>query len=154
MDEIADWNAVKLLTVAVDRLRQWAQPGLLCIGDCAHAMSPVGGVGINLAIQDAVAAANLLALPLLRGTIREQDLRQVQARRSYPTRMTQAVQVFMHRRFIRPALGRQAPIRRLPLPLKLLQLFPWLRRIPARIVGLGFRPEHIRTPDSPAKAGK
>jgi 2-polyprenyl-6-methoxyphenol hydroxylase-like FAD-dependent oxidoreductase len=153
-NEIADWNAVKLLTVAVDRLRQWTQPGLLCIGDCAHAMSPVGGVGINLAIQDAVAAANLLALPLLRGTVREQDLRQVQARRSFPTRMTQAVQVFMHRKFISPTLGRQTPIRRLPLPFKLLQQFPWLRRFPARVVGLGFRPEHIRTPDSKSKATK
>jgi 2-polyprenyl-6-methoxyphenol hydroxylase-like FAD-dependent oxidoreductase len=153
-DEIADWNAVKLLTVAVDRLRQWTQPGLLCIGDCAHAMSPVGGVGINLAIQDAVAAANLLALPLLRGTVREEDLRQVQARRSFPTRMTQAVQVLLHRKFIGPSLGRQTPIRHLPLPFKLLQQFPWLRRLPARIVGLGFRPEHIRTPDSLAKSGK
>ncbi|HEY5254659.1 MAG TPA: FAD-dependent monooxygenase, partial [Acidobacteriaceae bacterium] len=121
---------------------------------CAHAMSPVGGVGINLAIQDAVAAANLLALPLLRGTVREQDLRQVQARRSFPTRMTQAVQVFMHRRFIRPALGRQTPVRHLPLPFKLLQQFPRLRRIPARVVGLGFRPEHIHTPDTLSKAGK
>ncbi len=153
-DEIADWSAVKLLTVAVDRLRQWTQPGLLCIGDCAHAMSPVGGVGINLAIQDAVAAANLLASPLLSGTVREEDLRQVQARRSFPTRMTQAVQVFMHRKFIRPALGRQTPIRRLPLPFKLLRQFPWLQRFPARIVGLGFRPEHIRTPDSESKATK
>jgi 2-polyprenyl-6-methoxyphenol hydroxylase-like FAD-dependent oxidoreductase len=153
-DEIADWNSVKLLTVAVDRLRQWSQPGLLCIGDCAHAMSPVGGVGINLAIQDAVAAANLLALPLLRGTVSEQDLRQVQRRRSFPTRMTQAVQVFMHRRFISPALARRTPIRRLPLPFKLLQQFPWLRRIPARIVGLGFRPEHIHTPDTQSQATK
>ncbi len=153
-NEIEDWNAVKLLTVAVDRLRQWSKPGLLCIGDCAHAMSPVGGVGINLAIQDAVAAANQLALPLLRCTVREDDLRQVQARRSFPTRMTQAVQVFMHRKFIRPALGRQTPVRRLPLPFKLLQQFPWLRRIPARVVGLGFRPEHIRTPDTKSKATK
>ena len=153
-NEIEDWNAVKLLTVAVDRLRQWSKPGLLCIGDCAHAMSPVGGVGINLAIQDAVAAANRLALPLLRGTVREDDLRQVQARRSFPTRMTQAVQVFMHRKFIRPALGRQTPVRRLPLPFKLLQQFPLLRRIPARVVGLGFRPEHIRTPDTKSKATK
>ena len=153
-NEIEDWNAVKLLTVAVDRLRQWSKPGLLCIGDCAHAMSPVGGVGINLAIQDAVAAANQLALPLLRCTVREDDLRQVQARRSFPTRMTQAVQVFMHRKFIRPALGRQTPVRRLPLPFKLLQQFPLLRRIPARVVGLGFRPEHIRTPDTKSKATK
>jgi 2-polyprenyl-6-methoxyphenol hydroxylase-like FAD-dependent oxidoreductase len=153
-NEIADWNLVKLLTISVDRLRQWARPGLLCIGDCAHAMSPVGGVGINLAIQDAVAAANLLANPLLRGTVGEQDLCQVQARRHFPTRMTQSLQVFMHRKFIRPALARQTPIRRLPLPFKLLKQFPWLRRIPARIVGQGFRPEHIRTPDTQSNSGK
>jgi 2-polyprenyl-6-methoxyphenol hydroxylase-like FAD-dependent oxidoreductase len=149
--EIADWNSVKLLTVAVDRLRRWSQPGLLCIGDCAHAMSPVGGVGINLAIQDAVAAANILASPLLLGTFSDQVLSQVQRRRSFPTRMTQGIQVFMHRKFIRPSLGKQTPILRLPLPLRLLQRFPWLRRIPARIVGLGFRPEHVRTPDSQLK---
>jgi 2-polyprenyl-6-methoxyphenol hydroxylase-like FAD-dependent oxidoreductase len=153
-DEIADWNAVKLLTVAVDRLNQWSQPGLLCIGDCAHAMSPVGGVGINLAIQDAVATANLLASPLRRGTVSVGDLRQVQRRRNFPTRMTQAVQIFMHRRFIRPALGRRTPIRRLPLPFRMLQRFPWLRRFPARIVGLGFRPEHIRTPDTQSQVTK
>ena len=151
MHEIADWNSVKLLTVAVDRLRRWSQPGLLCIGDCAHAMSPVGGVGINLAIQDAVATANILASPLLRGTVSDQVLRRVQRRRSFPTRMIQGIQVFMHRKFIRPSLGKQTTIRRLPVPLRLLQQFPRLRRIPARIVGLGFRPEHIRTPDSQAK---
>ncbi|MHB1935650.1 MAG: FAD-dependent oxidoreductase [Acidobacteriaceae bacterium] len=153
-DEIADWNAVKLLTVAVDRLRQWSQPGLLCIGDCAHAMSPVGGVGINLAIQDAVATANLLASPLLLGIVSDQDLRRVQRRRSFPTRMTQGVQVFIHRKFIHSALGAHKPVRRLPLPLKLLQRFPWLRRFPARIVGLGFRPEHVRTPESQPKLAK
>lgn len=153
-EEIADWNQVKLLTVTVDRLREWSRPGLLCIGDCAHAMSPVGGVGINLAIQDAVATANLLALPLLRGTVREQDLRQVQTRRSYPMRMTQAVQVFMHRKFISPALARQTSVRRLPLPFKLLRQFPWLRRMLARVIGLGFRPEHIHTSDAHSMPGK
>ena len=148
MNEITDWNSVKLLTVAVDRLRQWSKPGLLCIGDCAHAMSPVGGVGINLAIQDAVAAANILASPLTRGAVRDEDLQRVQRRRTFPTRMTQGVQVFMHRKFIRPSLGNRTPIRRLPFPLRLLKQFPLLRRLPARIVGLGFRPEHIATPDS------
>ena len=152
MYEITEWNSIKLLTVAVDRLRLWSQPGLLCIGDCAHAMSPVGGVGINLAIQDAVATANILASPLLLGIANSYHLNQVQRRRSFPTRMTQGVQVFMHRKFISPSLGNQTPIRHLPMPLKLLQRFPWLRRVPARIVGLGFRPEHVHTPDSQSKS--
>jgi 2-polyprenyl-6-methoxyphenol hydroxylase-like FAD-dependent oxidoreductase len=117
-------------------------------------MSPVGGVGINLAIQDAVAAANLLAFPLLRGTVGQQELHQVQRRRSFPTRMTQALQVFIHRKFLGPALERKTPIRRMPLPLKLLQQFPRLRRIPARIVGLGFRAEHIRTPAAKSTTAK
>jgi 2-polyprenyl-6-methoxyphenol hydroxylase-like FAD-dependent oxidoreductase len=151
VDELKDWNDIKLLSVAVDRLRQWSRTGLLCIGDSAHAMSPVGGVGINLAIQDAVAAANALAGPLLQGAVSDQILRQIQERREFPTRMTQGFQVFAHKRFIRPAMNNQAPIRTLPLPLKLLQRFPMLRRIPARVIGLGVRPEHIRTPD--VKAG-
>jgi 2-polyprenyl-6-methoxyphenol hydroxylase-like FAD-dependent oxidoreductase len=148
MDEITDWKAVKLLTVKVDRLRRWSRPGLVCIGDCAHAMSPVGGVGINLAIQDAVAAANLLALPLLGGAVRDKDLERIQRRRSLPTRLTQGVQVYIHRNFIHPALGNRKPIHRLPFRLRLLQQFPRLRRLPARIVGLGFRPEHVATPNS------
>jgi 2-polyprenyl-6-methoxyphenol hydroxylase-like FAD-dependent oxidoreductase len=108
-------------------------------------MSPVGGVGINLAIQDAVAAANILAEPLLRGPVTEGRLREVQKRREFPTRMTQAFQVFAHKRLLTPTLSRRTPVRRLPLLLRLLQRFPMLRRIPARIVGIGFRPEHIRT---------
>jgi 2-polyprenyl-6-methoxyphenol hydroxylase-like FAD-dependent oxidoreductase len=146
-NELREWDDIKLLSVAVDRLRRWSRTGLLCIGDCAHAMSPIGGVGINLAIQDAVAAANILAQPLLRGTVPDALLEQVQKRREFPTRMTQGFQVFAHKRFIGPALSNQAPVQKLPLPLKLLQQFPMLRRIPARMLGLGFRPEHLRTPD-------
>lgn len=145
--ELKEWDDIKLLSVAVDRLRRWSQTGLLCIGDCAHAMSPIGGVGINLAIQDAVAAANILAWPLLRGAVTDGLLREVQKRREFPTRVTQGFQVFVHQRFIGRALRSRGPIRRLPLPLKLLQKFPVLRRIPARMLGLGLRPEHVRTAD-------
>jgi 2-polyprenyl-6-methoxyphenol hydroxylase-like FAD-dependent oxidoreductase len=145
--ELKDWNDVKLLTVAVDRLRQWSRTGLLCIGDSAHAMSPIGGVGINLAIQDAVAAANILAEPLAKRAVSDQRLRDVQGRREFPTRMTQGFQVFAHKRFISPALRKARPMTRLPFPLKLLQTFPLLQRIPARLIGLGVRPEHVRTPD-------
>jgi 2-polyprenyl-6-methoxyphenol hydroxylase-like FAD-dependent oxidoreductase len=144
--ELKDWNDIKLLSVSVDRLRRWWRAGLLCIGDSAHAMSPVGGVGINLAIQDAVAAANILAGPLQRGRVTDERLRAVQRRREFPTRMTQGLQVFAHKRVIRRALNNETPLRRLPFPLRLLQRFPILRRIPARVIGLGFRPEHVRTP--------
>jgi 2-polyprenyl-6-methoxyphenol hydroxylase-like FAD-dependent oxidoreductase len=143
--ELRDWEAIKLLTVRVDRLRQWYRPGLLCIGDAAHAMSPVGGVGINLAIQDAVAAANLLAVPLREGRLTADDLRRVQRRREWPTRITQRLQIFMQNRVIRRVLsgaGQLTP----PLPIRLLARFPFLRRIPARLIGIGFRPEHVRTP--------
>jgi 2-polyprenyl-6-methoxyphenol hydroxylase-like FAD-dependent oxidoreductase len=146
--EWKDWNEIKLLSVAVDRLRRWSRPGLLCIGDSAHAMSPIGGVGINLAIQDAVAAANILWQPLMGPAVTDERLREVQKRREFPTRMTQGLQVFAHKRFLGPALSNQAPVRRLPLLLKLVQRFPVLRRIPARMVGLGFRPEHVRSPDA------
>ena len=139
MDELKDWNDIKLLRVAVDRLRRWWRSGLLCLGDSAHAMSPVGGVGINLAIQDAVAAANILVQSLLRGAVRDEQLREVQERREYPTRMTQRFQVFAHKHFLRPALSQTAQLRQLPLPFKLLRRFPVLRRIPARLLGLGFR---------------
>jgi 2-polyprenyl-6-methoxyphenol hydroxylase-like FAD-dependent oxidoreductase len=148
IDELKDWNDIKLLSVAVDHLRNWSRKGLLCIGDSAHAMSPVGGVGINLAIQDAVAAANILAGPLSKGAVSEELLGHVQRRREFPTRMTQGFQVFAHKRLLGPALANQAQIRRLPLPFQLLQRFPMLRRIPARAIGLGFRPEHVRTPDT------
>jgi 2-polyprenyl-6-methoxyphenol hydroxylase-like FAD-dependent oxidoreductase len=147
LSELKDWNDVKLLTVAVDRLQQWSRTGLLCIGDSAHAMSPIGGVGINLAIQDAVAAANILADPLTHGPVSDERLREVQRRREFPTRVTQGFQVFAHKRFIGPALRDARPITRLPLALKLLQMFPILRRIPARLVGIGVRPEHVRTPE-------
>ncbi len=146
--ELKDWNDIKLLSVAVDHLREWSRTGLLCIGDAAHAMSPIGGVGINLAIQDAVAAANILAKPLLYGEASNDELGRVQRRREFPTRVTQGLQVLAHKRVINPYLSGKAPIRRLPLPLKFLERFPVLRRIPARAVGLGFRPEHVRTPDT------
>ncbi len=146
--ELKDWNDVKLLSVAVDRLRQWSRSGLLCIGDSAHAMSPIGGVGINLAIQDAVAAANELAAPLAKGSVSDDHLRNIQSRREFPTRVTQDFQVFVHKRFIGPAMRNAQPISRLPFALKLLQMFPILRRIPARLVGMGVRPEHVHTPDT------
>jgi 2-polyprenyl-6-methoxyphenol hydroxylase-like FAD-dependent oxidoreductase len=143
MNELKSWDYIKLLTVRVDRVRQWCRDGLLCIGDAAHAMSPVGGVGINLAIQDAVAAANILAAPLSRGACSVRDLQRVQQRRELPTRLTQGMQVFIQDRLIRRVLGSNAQIA-LPAPLKLVKRWPFLRRIPARLIGLGFRPEHVR----------
>jgi len=143
--ELQTWEEVKLLTVQVDRLRRWHRPGLLCIGDAAHAMSPVGGVGINLAVQDAVAAANILALPLYEGRMTNAHLCQVQARREWPTKMTQRVQLVIQNRVIKKVLGSEAPLSP-PLLLRLLARVPFLPRIPARIIGLGFRPEHVRTP--------
>jgi 2-polyprenyl-6-methoxyphenol hydroxylase-like FAD-dependent oxidoreductase len=143
--EIADWSDVKLLSVSVDRLRQWYRPGLLCIGDAAHAMSPVGGVGINLAIQDAVAAANILAPRLKQGAVSEQDLRAVQQRREFPTRATQAMQVAVQKRVIGRVLEGTQKLSA-PLPLRLLRLMPFLTRLPARLIGIGLRPEHVRTP--------
>ena len=142
--ELQDWEAIKLLTVQVDRLRQWYRRGLLCIGDAAHAMSPVGGVGINLAIQDAVAAANLLAAPLRSDRLTTDDLRRVQERRDRPTRVTQRAQLFIQDRVIRRVLRsshRLTP----PLPIRLLARFPFLARLPARLIGLGVRPEHVNT---------
>jgi len=141
--ELAGWPDIKLLTVAVDRLRVWHRPGLLCIGDAAHAMSPVGGVGINLAIQDAVAAANILAPRLLKGGVTEDDLQRVQRRREFPTRATQQLQVFIQNRVIGQVLQSSAEPSP-PLLLRLLEWWPRLQRIPARLVGLGFRPEHVR----------
>lgn len=143
--ELQGWERIRLLTVQVDRMQQWAQPGLLCIGDAAHAMSPVGGVGINLAIQDAVAAANLLAAPLRAGRVTFDQLRQVQRRRDWPTRMTQRLQLLIQDRVIKPVLGETGPLNA-PWPLRLLVRFSFLRRIPARLIGVGFRPEHVRTP--------
>jgi 2-polyprenyl-6-methoxyphenol hydroxylase-like FAD-dependent oxidoreductase len=146
MSEIADWDQVKLLTVAVDRLKQWCRPGLLCIGDAAHAMSPIGGVGINLAVQDAVAAANVLAAPLRSNAVSVGVLEQVQWRREFPTRVTQRLQIAIQNRIISRVLGSDEPIKP-PLALKVLQYIPLLRRIPARLIGIGVRPEHIATPD-------
>ena len=143
--EIDDWDKIKLLTVQVNRLRQWYRPGLLCIGDAAHAMSPAGGVGINLAIQDAVASANLLADKLRQGNCGTDDLRRVQQRREWPARMTQAIQVFIHRRMFG---SKSDPGRALsfswPVRMLLWLLTPLLRRVAARVIGIGFRAEHIK----------
>ena len=146
-DEIRNWDDIRLLTVRVDRLLKWYRAGLLCIGDAAHAMSPVGGIGINVAIQDAVAAANILAEPLRNKTVTENDLKRVQERRLFPTRVTQAAQVFMQNRVLKPILGNTQQIS-VPFLLRLFQWFPFLRRIPARLVGVGVRPEHIKTVDA------
>jgi len=140
--ELADWEQVKLLTVRVDRLLRWWRPGLLCIGDAAHAMSPVGGVGINLAIQDAVAAANILAAPLSSGTVSISDLKAVQRRRDWPTRVTQRLQLAMQERVIARALVAEGSFKP-PLFMRLIAAFPALSRIPARLIGLGVRPEHV-----------
>jgi 2-polyprenyl-6-methoxyphenol hydroxylase-like FAD-dependent oxidoreductase len=137
------WEDVKLLTVAVDRLRRWWRPGLLCIGDAAHAMSPIGGVGINLAIQDAVAAANILAVPLSTGALQDKHLAAVQRRREFPTRVTQAMQVAVQNQVISRVLAKRGGRLRVPLFMRLLQRFPALRGIPARLIGVGVRPEHL-----------
>ncbi len=143
LEELRDWNDVKLLTVAVDRLRKWWLPGLLCIGDAAHAMSPVGGVGINLAIQDAVATANALAPKLKTGTLTDADLAAVQRRRTFPTQLTQWLQVQIQNRIISQALAAKKSTR-VPPFVRAFQKFRILRRIPARLVGVGVRPEHVR----------
>jgi 2-polyprenyl-6-methoxyphenol hydroxylase-like FAD-dependent oxidoreductase len=146
--ELDDWSKVAMLDVRVDRLERWHRPGVLCIGDAAHAMSPIGGVGINLAIQDAVAAANVLAAPLRNGaTPTESELQRVQERRMFPTKVTQAFQTFVQDRAIDP-LMRGVPITAPPLPARLFDKFPLLRRLPARLIGIGVRPEHVRTPDA------
>jgi 2-polyprenyl-6-methoxyphenol hydroxylase-like FAD-dependent oxidoreductase len=151
IDAIESFDDVKLLTVTVDRLPQWAKPGLLCIGDSAHAMSPVGGVGINLAIQDAIATANLLWKPLANGKPTLDDLNKVQARREFPVKVTQAVQVAIQNRIIAPALESDEPIKP-PFVLKLLKALPILRVIPAYAVGIGARPEHIHSPDRASRS--
>jgi 2-polyprenyl-6-methoxyphenol hydroxylase-like FAD-dependent oxidoreductase len=142
---IVDWDQVKLLTVGVDRLKQWYKPGVLCIGDAAHTMSPVGGVGINLAVQDAVAAANILAKPLLTGTLQLEHLRRVQQRRLLPVRVIQRIQVIAQNNIISSVLSSTEPLRLSPFVRWLMRrsFFP---RIPARLIGLGLRREHIQTP--------
>src|SRR5256886_2748367 len=142
--ELDDWSKIRLLTVQINRLRRWCRDGLLCIGDSAHAMSPAGGVGINLALQDAVATANLLAAKLKQGALPVADLEQVQKRREWPTRLIQAMQTFIHRRVV---TGRESKSGdSLPILLRLFQWFPALRSLPARFIGIGPRPEHIQSP--------
>src|SRR5262245_54421977 len=144
LTELKDWDDVKLLSVAVNRLATWARPGLLFIGDAAHAMSPVGGVGINLAIQDAVAASNLLAAPLRRGRLTLRNLEAVQERRLFPTQVTQWLQVQIQNNFLSRVLAsRTTPAA--PLPVRWLDGCPYLRRLPARLIGVGIRPEHVHT---------
>jgi 2-polyprenyl-6-methoxyphenol hydroxylase-like FAD-dependent oxidoreductase len=143
IEELAGWDEVHLLTVQVDRLKEWSRPGLLCIGDAAHAMSPIGGVGINLAIQDAVATANLLAGKLREGTFADADLAAVQRRREFPAKLTQRIQLFLQDRVIRNVLAADRPFEP-PFAVRLLGACPLLRRLPARLIGLGVRPEHVR----------
>jgi 2-polyprenyl-6-methoxyphenol hydroxylase-like FAD-dependent oxidoreductase len=145
VDAVSSWDDVKLLDVRLDRLTRWHQEGLLCIGDAAHAMSPIGGVGINLAVQDAVATARLLAAPLKAGTVTVRDLAKVQRRRLLPTVVVQGMQRFLHARALRPALAGDIEIARatkLPLPIRMVKRFPWLQRVPAYVIGRGIRPEH------------
>lgn len=141
-DAIASFDDVKLLTVQVNRLKTWWRPGFLCIGDAAHAMSPVGGVGVNLAVQDAVAAANILAEPLRTNTLTDADIAAVQTRREWPTSMTQRLQLAMQDNIITPALTATGELKP-PGMLRLISAVPWLARFPARLIGLGLRPEHI-----------
>ena len=145
--ELKSWDDVKLLSVTVDRLRKWWRPGLICIGDAAHAMSPIGGVGINIAVQDAVAAANRLVSPLRSGKATDADLQAIQERRMPAVRFTQWLQLAIQRRIISRVLeSRERP--KPPPFVKLFNSFPVLRRIPARLIGIGVRPEHIRTPEA------
>jgi 2-polyprenyl-6-methoxyphenol hydroxylase-like FAD-dependent oxidoreductase len=153
VDELKDWDQVKLLTVELDRLTTWHRPGLLAIGDAAHAMSPMGGVGINLAIQDAVAAANVLAGPMADGSEVDDLLWRVQRRRMLPTRIIQAMQRTAQNRIIDRVVLKNVPITRPPRIIRLMQRFPVLQRVPAWLIGMGIRREHIRSPDASARSG-
>ena len=144
LGELGSMDDLKLLTVGVDRLETWWKPGVLCIGDAAHTMSPVGGVGINIAIQDAIAAANILAAPLRAGRATDADLAAVQKRRLFPARATQAAQVFVQNRIIAPTLTSSGALK-VPFVLRLMQWLPFLRRLPARVIAMGVRPEHVHT---------
>jgi 2-polyprenyl-6-methoxyphenol hydroxylase-like FAD-dependent oxidoreductase len=149
--ELKTWDDIKLLSVSVDRLQRWWRPGLICIGDAAHAMSPIGGVGINMAVQDAVAAANRLAGPLKNGTVTIEDLHAIQERRTSPVRFTQWLQLTIQKHVVSRVLGMESQQRpKPPLFFKLFNIFPVLRRIPARLLGIGIRPEHVRTPEMTA----
>ena len=146
--DVKTWDDLKLLTVAINRLKRWARPGLLCIGDAAHAMSPVGGVGVNLAVQDAVATANLLAAKLANGCPSEDELDAVRKRREFPVRMTQRMQVVVQNNIISAALKPgDAPLKA-PLPVRIINAVPWLQGITARFIGLGVRPEHVHSPEA------
>ena len=146
VNELPDWNAIKLLTIKVDRLRKWYRPGLLCIGDAAHAMSLIGGVGINLAIQDAIATANILTVPLAEGCVTVDHLAKVQRRRALPSRLTQAFQVMVHKQLIAPILATPEQMQ-LSWPQRRILRSKLGRRIRGRIVGIGFRPEHVKSPE-------
>jgi 2-polyprenyl-6-methoxyphenol hydroxylase-like FAD-dependent oxidoreductase len=145
VDEIRDWDQVKLLTVHADRLLRWYRAGYLAIGDAAHAMSPIGGLGINVAIQDAVAAANILWKPLREGTISEADLARVQRERELPVKILQGFQSFVQRRFLKPTLDQTRPPT-IPLGARVIARVPFLRDLPARLVGLGIRRPHVQSP--------
>jgi 2-polyprenyl-6-methoxyphenol hydroxylase-like FAD-dependent oxidoreductase len=145
--ELKTWDDVKLLSVTVDRLKKWWRPGLICIGDAAHAMSPIGGVGVNMAVQDAVAAANRLAKPLAMGKMTDADLQAIEERRMLPMRFTQGLQLAIQRRVISRVLKTHERPKPPPF-LKLFGVLPILRRIPARLVGIGIRPEHVHTPEA------
>ena len=149
LGELRSFDDIKLLSVSVDRLDgTWSKPGLLCIGDAAHAMSPVGGVGINLAIQDAVAAANILAAKLLVGSTSDHDLEAVRQRRLFPVKVIQGIQVTIHNRVLKPRISGQQGKLATPWPLRLLDKSDWLRQWPARLIGLGVRPEHVHSPQA------
>ncbi len=146
ISDVKSWDDVKLLTVAINRLKRWTRPGLLCIGDAAHAMSPVGGVGVNLAVQDAVATANLLAAKLISGTPSEHELDAVRRRREFPVRMTQAMQVVIQNKLISVALKPGDRPFRPPLFARVINAVPWLQGITARFLAVGVRPEHVTSP--------
>ena len=149
ISDVKTWDDVKLLTVAINRLKRWTRAGLLCIGDAAHAMSPVGGVGVNLAVQDAVATANLLAAKLAIGCPDENELDAVRRRREFPTRMTQTMQVVAQNKIISVALDSANRELGVPLAVRLINALPWLQGVTARFVALGVRPEHVHSPASP-----
>src|SRR5262249_47486003 len=148
LDELKDWDDIKLLTVAVDRLHKWWRPGLLCIGDAAHAMSPIGGVGVNLAVEDPGGGANIPPTPPTEGRLTTDHLDQVQKRRTFPMKVIQQMQLTVQERLIDKILDARKPIQA-PWVMRLFNIFPFLRRIPARIVGVGVRPEHIHTAPHP-----